>query len=425
MFGSSALSKIHMSVGKSVFLKISSASTTKEAWDTLEQEFHGDEKPKEGSNERSNWRKKKAQDSHKREEDIWYLDSGCSNHMSSNQDIFERQFKGETWNGAFIKANGKGSVVVDPKEIDENIEEDKVIAKVEMESTRNFPLRLHHNAFKTKSADDSWIWHKSCICYVHIPAEKRTKFDKKSEKCIFIGHSSNTKGYCLLKLNTNKLIVSKDVTFHESTPWDWKEKKVRNLLFNPPPASHEENYEQNVSAPSTPKGGISNTNSKSSSPESPLPKMRSLSEIYYTCRFMVSKPENYEEAAKEEVWRNAMKEELRMIENNYTWGLVDKPKYREFISLNWIYKIKLNQEGKVQKYKARVVARELSQKLGIDFFETFSPVVRTKTIRTIIALANQHKWQIFQLDVKYAFLNGKLDEETYVEQPQGFLMKGG
>ncbi|KAL0329071.1 UNVERIFIED_CONTAM: Retrovirus-related Pol polyprotein from transposon TNT 1-94 [Sesamum radiatum] len=181
-----------------------------------------------------------------------------------------------------------------------------------------------------------------CICYVHIPAEKRTKFDEKSEKCIFIGYSSNTKGYRLLKLNTNKLIVSRDVTFHESTPWDWKEKKIHNLLFNPPPASHEENYEQNDLAPSTPKGGISNTNSESSSPESPLPQMRSLSEIYYTCRFMVSKSENYEEAAKEEVWRNAMKEELHMIENNYIWVLVDKPKYREVISLDWIYKIKLN-----------------------------------------------------------------------------------
>ncbi|KAK4385484.1 Retrovirus-related Pol polyprotein from transposon TNT 1-94 [Sesamum angolense] len=113
-----------------------------------------------------------------------------------------------------------------------------------------------------------------CICYAHLPVVKRTKFDEKSEKCIFIGYSSDTKGYRLLNLNTNKLIFIRDVIFHESATWDWKEKEVHNLSFDPPPASnHEENDDHNESTPSTPRGGISNANSESSSPESPLPKM--------------------------------------------------------------------------------------------------------------------------------------------------------
>ena len=101
------------------------------------------------------------------------------------------------------------------------------------------------------------------------------------------------------------------------------------------------------------------------------------------------------------------------------------PREREVVSLKWIYKIKLNQEGDIQKHKARLFARGFMQKPGIDFYETFSPVARLETIRTVIVVAAQKKWKIFQLDVKSAFLNEKLDEEIYVEQPQGFFVQRG
>ncbi|XP_060208742.1 uncharacterized mitochondrial protein AtMg00820-like [Lycium barbarum] len=142
-----------------------------------------------------------------------------------------------------------------------------------------------------------------------------------------------------------------------------------------------------------------------------------LSDIYQRCNFACMEPENYEEAIKHDVWKTAMVEEIRMIEKNNTWELVDVPKEREVVSLKWIYKIKLNQEGEIQKHKARLVARGFTQKPGIDFYETFSPVARLETIRTLIVVVAQKKWKIFQLDVKSAFLNGKLDVEIYVEQP--------
>ena len=97
---------------------------------------------------------------------------------------------------------------------------------------------------------------------------------------------------------------------------------------------------------------------------------------------------------------------------------------REVVSLKWIYKIKLNQEGDIQKHKARLVARGFTQKPGIDFYETFSPVARLAIIRSVIVVAAQKKWKIIQLDIKSAFLNGKLDNEIYVEQPQGFFVQG-
>ena len=148
-----------------------------------------------------------------------------------------------------------------------------------------------------------------------------------------------------------------------------------------------------------------------------------LSDIYQRCNFVGVEPENYEEAIKHDVWKKAMEEEIRMIEKNNTWELVAVPREREVVSLKWIYKIKLNQEGDIQKHKARLVARGFTQKPGIDFYETFSPVTRLERIWTVIVVAAQKKWKIFQLDVKSTFLNGKLDEEIYVEQLQDFLFK--
>ena len=150
-----------------------------------------------------------------------------------------------------------------------------------------------------------------------------------------------------------------------------------------------------------------------------------LSDIYQRCNLAGVEPENYEEAINHDVWKKAMEEEIRMIEKNNTWELVDIPREREFVSLKWIYKIKLNQEGDIKNHKARLVARGFTQKPGIDFYETFSSIARLDAIRTVIDVTSKKKWKIFQLDVKSAFLNGKHDEEIYVEQPQGFFVQRG
>ncbi|CAL2268742.1 unnamed protein product [Prunus armeniaca] len=119
-----------------------------------------------------------------------------------------------------------------------------------------------------------------------------------------------------------------------------------------------------------------------------------------------------------------MDEEIRVIKKNRTWELVDRPKSKDIIGLKWVYKTKFNEDGSIQKHKARLVAKGYSQQPGIDFNETFTPVVRMETIRTILALAAQLKTKVYQLDVKSAFLNGELEEEVYVEQPQGYVEKG-
>jgi hypothetical protein len=101
-------------------------------------------------------------------------------------------------------------------------------------------------------------------------------------------------------------------------------------------------------------------------------------------------------------------------------GNSSQTKSKDVVSSKWLYKIKHATDGSIEKYKERFVARGFSQKEGIDYEETFSPVSRYTSIRTIISLATKMKWKLHQMDVKTTLLNGVIEEEVYIEQPQGF-----
>ena len=105
---------------------------------------------------------------------------------------------------------------------------------------------------------------------------------------------------------------------------------------------------------------------------------------------------------------------------NDVWEVVPKPEGKSVVSSKWIYKIKHTVNGSIEKYKAIFVACGLCQKKGIDYEDKFSPVARYTSIRTIMALAAKTKWKLHQMDVKTTFLNGVIEEEVYIEQPQVF-----
>ncbi|XP_069148339.1 uncharacterized protein [Solanum lycopersicum] len=165
-------------------------------------------------------------------------------------------------------------------------------------------------ALKDKTPVEAWSGIKpsvsyfkkfGCICYAHVPAEKITKLDEKSQKCVFLGYSDVTKGYRLLDDKTNKLVVSRDVIFDEKTTWNWEDKKIENttvISLNQEEDEKDEDVSQGREIPD-------------SDNEEPPPRgTKILSDIYQRCNFSGVEPKNYEEAIKHDVWQKTMEKEI-------------------------------------------------------------------------------------------------------------------
>lgn len=119
-----------------------------------------------------------------------------------------------------------------------------------------------------------------------------------------------------------------------------------------------------------------------------------------------------------------MNDELKALQDNKTWVLMPLPQGKRPIGCRWVYKVKLRQDGGVERYKARLVAKSYTQQYGVDYQETFSPVAKMTTVRFVLALAANQKWHIQQMDVNNAFLHGDLHEEIYMEPPPGLDVQG-
>ncbi|WJZ87390.1 hypothetical protein VitviT2T_006774 [Vitis vinifera] len=123
-------------------------------------------------------------------------------------------------------------------------------------------------------------------------------------------------------------------------------------------------------------------------------------------------------------WKEAINDEMDSIMSNQTWELVDLPPGSKPIGCKWVFRRKYHTDGMIQTFKARLVAKGFKQREGIDYFDTYAPVARTTSIRILFALASIHNLFVHQMDVKTAFLNGDLNEEVYMEQPEGFVPLG-
>ena len=132
-------------------------------------------------------------------------------------------------------------------------------------------------------------------------------------------------------------------------------------------------------------------------------------------------PTSVEDALADPNWFHAMESEISSMLENQTWELVPPPTDKNIVGSRWVFKIKRNADGSIDRYKARLVAQGFSQKHGIDYDEVFSPVARSATIRSLLAVANIYNLEIHQMDVTTAFLNGDLNHEIFMVQPQGFI----
>ena len=141
----------------------------------------------------------------------------------------------------------------------------------------------------------------------------------------------------------------------------------------------------------------------------------------------IKDPVSYSQAIKDvnsSKWIDAMKDELKSMDENQVWEVVQLPPGHKSVGCKWVFKTKRDCKGNIERHKARLVAKGFNQKEGIDYTETFSPVSRKDSLRIIMALVAHYDLELHQMDVKTAFLNGDLEEEVYMSQPEGFIIEG-
>ncbi|GJU41730.1 putative ribonuclease H-like domain-containing protein [Tanacetum coccineum] len=141
----------------------------------------------------------------------------------------------------------------------------------------------------------------------------------------------------------------------------------------------------------------------------------------FACFLSQNEPKKISEALEDESWVDAMQEELLQFKIQKVWILIDLPYRKKAIGTKWVYRNKKDERGVVVRHKARLVAHGHRQEEGIDYDEVFAPVAKIEAIRIFLAFASYMGFIVYQMDVKSAFLYGKIDEEVYVSQPPGFI----
>ena len=306
------------------------------------------------------------------------------------------------------------------------------------------------------------------LCYALKGNQKaKPKMESNAEKCVFLGYTTN--GYRLKSMERNKTVYSRNVSFPKKLVFPYrktvevddysdsgssdddnadKERKAEGMRFE---LQREDTDDESVDAPNTPTPRSRSPDSEeyrlSSDEESgtqvnvnrsPRPKrdtqrpatyaevarpITQAAEAYMTTVSPngIKIPKSYYDAIhgpEAANWKEAIKSELRSLTRNQTW-VVKERKGRTLCKVKWIFSLKLNEHGNVERYKARLVARGFTQIPGIDFEEAYAPVVRAPTIRLALALKTQKKMKTLQLDISTAFLHGKMDKEVFIEMPQG------
>ncbi|RVX19280.1 Retrovirus-related Pol polyprotein from transposon TNT 1-94 [Vitis vinifera] len=238
----------------------------------------------------------------------------------------------------------------------------------------------------------------------------RGKLDERAKKGVFVGYATESRGYRIYSLSRMKIVISRDVHFDENSYWNWDLKKVHKCDQTTPSilelALESTSLEDPLDVEAT--------------SDTPMLKVRPLSDVYERCNLVHAEPTCYTEAARFPEWIEAMKPEIDVIERNGTWKLTELPKTKKAIGVKWVFRTKFNSDGSTFKHKARLVVKGFAQVVGMDYGDAFAPVARHDTIRLLLALAGQMGWKVYHLDVKSAFLNGILLEDIYVQQPEGF-----
>lgn len=287
-------------------------------------------------------------------------------------------------------------------------------------------------------------------CYVHVPKQKRHKMDRKATKGILIGYDHDD-GYRIYCKEEGKLIRSRDVIFEERTLQPGRDVIIPGNVDHDERTPDNDNQAKNSSQTNEeddifwdlenepditddeaeepePTNECSTNKHRQLRDRSSLRAPKKYDDYAVYVLTSSQEPETYKKAMtsdQREMWKEAMDREMESLKENDTWELVDLPPGRKAIPNKWVYKIKTNADGSVHKFKARLVIKGFSQKKGIDYDQTFSPVARMSTIRTLLSVAADQGMELTQIDVSTAFLYGDLKETIYMQQPEGHEDKSG
>lgn len=260
-------------------------------------------------------------------------------------------------------------------------------------------------------------------CEVFVKRLTSDKLDPKSDKCFFVGYPKETKGYHFYHKSDNKVFVARHGTFMEEeflSKESSGSKVTLEEIRDPLPGASVQTEAEHV--PSGAEEQVQQVpNVRRSGRVVRLPeRYLGFHEILHVDDI---EPLTYNDAMSRDdsdKWLGAMKSELQSMEDNHVWDLVDLPDGVKPVKNKWVFKRKTDMDGNLTVYKARLVAKGFTQIEGIDYDETFSPVAKFQSIRILLAIAAFHDYEIWQMDVKTAFLNGVLDEDVYMVQPDGF-----
>ena len=334
--------------------------------------------------------------------------------------------------------------------------------------------------FKTKPSVSHYRTFGT-LAYIFTDKSKRTKFQPKGSRVIFVGYSDTSKGWRFWNPLTDCVVESSDVIFDEATAYnsslfltnDPPHADCSPSFFDleapplpaipPPPPPHHQ-----IDPPLTPEAVPIPSDSHSSISDEPIhQKYRSLTDIYtdstpsyssdpsaplhstpllpppppetpsspassshHSFANMINSAETFREPAtytqatmspQAHYLKIAMERKYDSLMENHTWKLVPPPPGRTIVQCKWVYKIKYTSDGNIDKYKARLVAKGYSQIHGIDYTETFSPVIKHDSVRVLFAIAAVLRMHMRQFDIGTAYLNSDLTTRIYMRQPEGFV----
>ncbi|WVZ63312.1 hypothetical protein U9M48_012953 [Paspalum notatum var. saurae] len=255
-----------------------------------------------------------------------------------------------------------------------------------------------------------------CGCFVLKKAGHLDKFEYCCLDGIFLGYASSSRAFRVWILEAKQVVETCEVSFDKTMPCTTPAFELSGDDEEGTPIFEDEEG----AVDDGPAGSPSTQDDWRHSRVCPRSLVASLAFFSHSAYVASFEPRDVSHALSDPIWVNAMHEELENFERNHVWDLVEPPPNCRPIGIKWVFKNKQGEDGMVVRNKARLVAQGFCQKEGIDYEETFAPVARLEATRILLAFAASKGFKLQQMDVKFAFLNGFIEEEAYVRQPPSF-----